>query len=219
MLQRARHCLFDFDGTLINSSPLHDEAFRAVLARARPQALATFSYEALRGLATEEAFARLGLGDAAACKALAAEKRRHYQDAVRAGKLALFPGALRALAAARESGRSVYLVTSGSAGSVTVALRTLGLTDRFDGIVTFDGRFPAKPAPDLFLACLQRFRLDATDCLVIEDAVSGVAAAHAACIKVVGVNNPAIAKLADAYFTLEELAQALIAAPVTGDKR
>ncbi len=41
------HFLFDFDGTLANSSPLHERAFRQTLTEAAPRALRRFDYAAL----------------------------------------------------------------------------------------------------------------------------------------------------------------------------
>jgi len=47
MLSGIRHFLFDLDGTLVNSSPLHEAAFRAVLAPNHAHLLAGFDYRAI----------------------------------------------------------------------------------------------------------------------------------------------------------------------------
>jgi HAD superfamily hydrolase (TIGR01509 family) len=60
-------------------------------------------------------------------------------------------------------------------------LREIGLAeDVFDAIVTAEDAVHKKPAPDLFLAAAGRLGLAGSQCLVVEDAVSGVKAAKAA---------------------------------------
>jgi beta-phosphoglucomutase-like phosphatase (HAD superfamily) len=66
------------------------------------------------------------------------------------------------------------------------ALSSLGiLARRFDLIVTGDDVANGKPAPDIFLLCADRLRVDPRQCLVLEDADAGVQAAHAAGMPVV----------------------------------
>ena len=206
----ARYFLFDFDGTLADSAPLHAAAFRAALAAEDPAALAGFDYEPLKGLTTRAAFARLGVAGAARLARCVDLKRAAYRDALRAGHLRAFPGARELLASIAARGGANYLVTSGSAASVTLALDRLDLTAAFAGIVTPDGAARGKPAPDPYLACLGRFALPTDAAVAIEDAPSGVASARAAGLCVIGVHNPIVAALADRFFpTLDAFAAAL----------
>lgn len=58
----------------------------------------------------------------------------------------------------------------------------LGLTQWFDvsQIVYDDGILPSKPAPDIYLRAAKNLRLEPLNCIVVEDAYSGIQAAHAA---------------------------------------
>lgn len=47
-----------------------------------------------------------------------------------------------------------------------------------DKIVYANGKIPGKPAPDIYLIAAQNLRLDPKDCIVVEDAVSGINAAE-----------------------------------------
>ena len=206
----ARNFLFDFDGTLADSAPLHAGAYRAALAVEAPAALAGFDYEPLKGLDTREAFQRLGVAGAERLQRCVERKRAAYRAAVRAGRLRACRGARELRAALRHAGVRGYLVTSGSAASVALALEQLQLSGAFAGIITSDDAARGKPAPDPYLECLRRYRLDAADSVAVEDAPSGVEAARAAGLRVIGVHNPAVAPLADRYFpTLDLLAAAI----------
>jgi beta-phosphoglucomutase len=210
MFSTPPNALFDFDGTLVDSIPLHGEAFRAVLARVQPAALADFTYEQIKGKTTEAAFLSLGIADPAMLEDCVVEKRTLYREAVKAGRLVLLPGARRVLDVFRVLGRRLFLVTSGSAGSVHAALAFHNLADLFDGIVTDDKMLASKPAPDPYLACMARFALTPRDSFAIEDAISGVRSAKLAGLRVVGVNNPNIAELVDTFYPdLDALADAL----------
>ena len=180
--------LFDFDGTLVDSSPLHDWAFREVLQAERPDALAHFDYEQVRGRATTEVLRETGVTDPSELQRLTGLKQRRYQAAVREGRLRVLPGAPEVLAALSNAGHDLYLVTSGGRGSVELALDSTGLGRFFQGIVTASEVDRGKPAPDLYLEALRRFALQPDRCLAIEDAPSGAEAARAAGIDVVMVD-------------------------------
>ncbi|MEN8255375.1 MAG: HAD-IA family hydrolase, partial [Verrucomicrobiota bacterium] len=61
--------------------------------------------------------------------------------------------------------------------------------DSFDAVITGDDVENKKPAPDIFLMAAEHIGLSATDCLVVEDAVSGVEAAKAAGAQCLGITS------------------------------
>ncbi|MFJ7288771.1 HAD family hydrolase [Curtobacterium sp. NPDC098951] len=89
-----------------------------------------------------------------------------------------YPGSLRFLVTAIDAGLSVAVVSS-SANAVQV-LRTAGILERFpvivDGMVAREDGLAGKPAPDTYLDAASRFGLTAAECVVVEDATSGVEA-------------------------------------------
>ena len=200
MILSARAFLFDFDGTLVNSAPLHDWAFRIVLATAAPAMLAQFDYELIKGLTTRSSFVRLGIEDAGTLDWCVAAKQRLYREAVAAGHLKAFPGARQMLEAVAARGAESFVVSSGSAESVRRGLALCGLCDYFVGVITAEDAPAGKPAPAPYLACLARFGLDCSSSIAVEDAAAGVRSAHAAGMRVIGMHNPAIASIADTYF-------------------
>ena len=196
----ARAWLFDFDGTLVDSGPLHDWAFRHVLATAAPEILAGFDYESIKGLTTRGSFVSLGIDDGPTLAWCVAAKQRLYREALRAGRLHAYPGARQMLEMVRAHHAESYVVSSGSADSVRLGLDSCDLRKFFAGIITAEDAPAGKPAPAPYLACLCRFGLEAESAIAIEDAAAGVRSAHAAGLPVIGVHNAAIAAAADRYF-------------------
>jgi beta-phosphoglucomutase len=192
--------LFDFDGTLANSSSLHERAFRQTLVTLAPRALARFDYAALKGLTSRATFIRTGVADDALLERCVVHKQELYRSAVRRGRLKALPGARAVLSAVAQQGRRNYLVSAGSAVSIKLALEALGLAGFFSGIITGDDTPEGKPAPAPYQECLERFGLRRSEAIAIEDAPSGVASARGAGLRVIGVNNDPIVKLVDFYF-------------------
>ena len=200
-LAHFRNFLFDFDGTLVDSGPLHAEAFYDVLRQERPALLSSFSYEPLKGLLTSDAFRRLGIVDETEVRRLSVEKQTRYRDFVNDGRLSALPGARELLRESASEGHRLFLVTSGSGPTVRAALTALDFLDVFEGIVSADDVKMGKPSPDPFLLCLQRHGLAKLESIVFEDAESGVIAARAANLSVAGVNNPQIESIVDGFFS------------------
>lgn len=210
----VKNLLFDFDGTLVDSAPLHARAFCDVLATENSATLASFDYESLKGLTTREAFRALGMVDEPRLSRCVAAKQRSYRKLVQDGALSLLPGARSALERAVNGGWRCFLVTSGSRESVRVALGSFDLADLFAGIVTSEDVARSKPAPDPYLFCLRNYELDAAASIAIEDALSGVRSAYDAGLSVAGVGNPNITALATWYFPdLEAFAAAFLDPP------
>lgn len=77
--------------------------------------------------------------------------------------------------------------TGASRRSAEVQLETLQLTDFFDGVVSADDVTKHKPEPDTFLRCAEIMGVDPKDCLVFEDGDLGIAAAKEANMMVIDV--------------------------------
>lgn len=97
------------------------------------------------------------------------------------GGVAAYPGSLALLD--HLAGRSLVLAVVSSSRNATNVLASAGLQDRFtlvvDGRVAADAGLPGKPAPDTFLYAADRAGATPATSVVIEDAVSGVAAGRA----------------------------------------
>ena len=113
--------------------------------------------------------------------ALANRKNGHFHDAIATGGVATFPSSIAVLDAVRAAGVPVAVVTA-SRNRLDI-LVAAGLADRFDaavdGVDIEDDGLAGKPAPDTFLEAARRLGADPGRAVVVEDAVSGVAAGAA----------------------------------------
>ena len=95
--------------------------------------------------------------------------------------IAPYPGSVRLLDALAERGTGVAVVSSSK--NARTVLAAAHLTDRFevvvDGVVATELGLPGKPSPDTFLHAAQQLGAPAARAVVVEDAVSGVAAGRA----------------------------------------
>lgn len=121
------------------------------------------------------------------------------------------PGVLAAVA--DLAGAPIAVATSATRGLAAVRLEAAGI--EIDEVVTIDDVTRGKPAPDPFLEAARRLGVDPADCLVCEDAPSGVTAAKAAGCAVLAVTTTApaseltgadlvVESLADVAFTVAE---------------
>jgi len=180
--------IFDFDGTVADTTPLHAQAFADVLGDWG----VPVHYPDIAGLRTDDAM-RVCLARAGreASSAQVADLTRRKQARVReliSTDLRPLPGVDAFLRAVRGR-RGLALATSGSRGTVSMALKTLGYEGWFVPTVCADDVAHAKPAPDLFMAVLAQTGVSPQQAVVFEDAPSGLSAARAAGIDHVDVRG------------------------------
>ena len=180
LLTCKRLLIFDFDGTIADSSALHEQAFREVL---EPLGLHV-DYSRLAGRTTSDAVRHcfeLNLRadyDTDLLDSLSSRKQVRGRELI-ATQLTAFPAAMALLQRVRISHR-LALVTSGSRRSIELALSRLGLLGWFDPLLAAEDLERSKPAPHGFLDALQRTGIAAGDALVFEDSEAGFEAARRA---------------------------------------
>ena len=182
--------VFDMDGVLIDSEPLHLEVEREVCLSFGID-VPLDEWEGFKGMAARDMYtsiiARFGDGSISA-ETLIESKDRLYR--------ALFPTrvkpvrkALEFLAWARQSFAHIGLTTSSSGKDQLMAFEQFGLHPYFDAVETGDVVEHAKPHPEPYLKTLRELGGPASTCLVIEDSRNGVRSAHAAGCRVAGFTS------------------------------
>ena len=190
MLRGLRAVVFDLDGVVADSEPLHVRAWVQVLdglgvsvGQIGEPSLAAWvgvpDVEIVGGLVE-----RFGLP-------LGAEE---LLDRKRAAYRALIPGALTAFPGVREElaswdGVPLGMATATPRREAELMLATLGLSGRFRVLVTRDEVRRTKPAPDCYLLAASGLGLDPALCAAVEDAPYGVQAAREAGMHVLAVTT------------------------------
>jgi len=173
-----RAYLFDCDGTIVDSMPLHYTAWKTALSEYGCEFDEDLFYS--WGGKTVDAIIselnqRMGLDMPVA--AVAKRKEEIYFDLLPG--LKVIPEVVEVIEA--EYGRiPLAVVSGGRRSSVTRALSIVGLLDKFETIVGAGQYQHGKPAPDGFLLAAKLLNVAPVDCLVFEDADLGIQAATAA---------------------------------------
>lgn len=170
--------IFDCDGTLVNTLPLHYIAWQETFSAFGLPCPLAFLIEH-NGKPTEVIVAlyNAAFGQTIDVKRFTADKERRTYALLTQTK----PLEAVAAVARRYHGQLPMAVVSGSnRPNVERALRAADLDKLFDVILTADDGFPPKPDPGLFLEAACRLGVEPSRCQVFEDAESGLAAARQA---------------------------------------
>ncbi|HEV7522803.1 MAG TPA: HAD family phosphatase [Candidatus Angelobacter sp.] len=178
--------IFDFDGVIVDSHPVHLQAWKAfLLSEGKTISNAELSF-VQEGATREDILAHF-FGD------LTKEQIRRYGDEkdqlfqARANEIRLIRGFVEFLVQLDAAGIPSAVASSGSRRRVQQALQAFNLVSRFRSVLTADDVSRGKPDPALFLLSAQALQLDPGQILVCEDAVAGVIAAKAAGMKCIGI--------------------------------
>jgi HAD superfamily hydrolase (TIGR01509 family) len=185
-----RAYLFDCDGTIVNSMPLHYIAWKTVLAKwncVYDEAL----FYSWGGKPTREIVSDLNKmqGLNMPVESVVEQKENLYFELL--PQLHAIPEVVEHMEA--QQGRIPFAVVSGGGHEAVVrSLTAVGLLEKFDTIVGAEHYANGKPAPDPFLVAAERLGVAPGDCLVFEDTDMGIQAATAAGMASVKVPRPTI---------------------------
>jgi len=185
-----RGVIFDMDGVLINSHPIHKRAWKKFFESLDSEISDAELDFVLDGRKKEDIL-RHFLGDLpdAEIREFGHRKEMLFREEA----LAIEPveGVLEFLDQLTRSGIEFAVASCGSKSRVHYILRQLNIHDQFAAIVTADDVQCGKPDPDIFRKAADRLGSPYSDLLVCEDAISGVQAAKAAGIKCLGIADHA----------------------------
>lgn len=183
--------IFDMDGVLVDSEPLHFATTNAVLAR-RGASIDRGFYDRRLGLPELQFFRdvvqHLQLREAP--ETLARERIQASMAALAGPELLPMEGALECLLLLRADGRRLALASSAAREQVALVADRFALRTVLSALVSVEEVARGKPAPDLFLEAARRLDVPAAECLVVEDAVAGVQAARAAGMRALALPAP-----------------------------
>lgn len=179
--------IFDCDGTLTDSMPVHYLAWHSTLSRYGIEFPEARFYE-LAGVPTDRIIERLAAEQQVEvdARAVAGEKEAAFLQLIHLLK----PIDVVLEVAEHFRGRLPMAVASGGFRDVIVQqLERIGCADWFDAIVAAEDTERHKPFPDVFLEAARRLGVEPTKCLVYEDADLGLEAARAAGMDAIDVRE------------------------------
>ena len=181
-----RGIIFDFNGTLFWDSQLHLDAWREYSAKLRGKPFSDDEMLKYMFGRTNEDIIEYAIGkkpDAKLVKKLAEEKEAYYRNMCLQNpeEFKLAPNAVEFLDFLKENNIPRTIATM-SECNVEFYIKEFNLAKWFDldKIVYSNGKIPGKPAPDIYQIAAKNLGLNPCECIVIEDALSGIEAAEKA---------------------------------------
>ncbi len=176
-----RAAIFDMDGTLVDNSAVHVEAFERFCARygvtdCREKMQGVFgmgNYDILRRILPESLIREKGV------QALADEKEAIYR-AIYAPHIVPIAGLVDLLGRLRQAGIRCAVGSSGCRANIEFVLEKCAIGQFFDATVNGDQVTRCKPDPEIYLTAAKALGMELSECVVFEDAEAGIESARRA---------------------------------------
>lgn len=184
--------IFDMDGVLIDSEPLHKQIFDS-FSQELGFSLSQDEYKRLIGVSSIKQWRlmckRFKLPGTA--EELSKEKMSRYKHHLKIGDKSVraVPGAVELISAIKSAGIPYAIASSNDREVIDYSLRSIKLENEFDISVAGDEVENCKPAPDVYLKAARLLNTDPAGCIAIEDSTNGVTAAKTAKMCCVGFVN------------------------------
>lgn len=173
--------LFDMDGVLVDSEPY---ICRAAIMMFKELGVTVFPEDFIPFVGMGENRYLGGVAEGYGLKVdIEKVKARTYEifEIIVKNNLSPLPGALEFVSRCRKKGFKLALATSADNVKMEINLKEIGLSkETFDSIITGLDVENKKPFPDIYLKAAKSLGLEPNECLVVEDAVSGIKAAKSA---------------------------------------
>lgn len=183
--------IFDMDGVILNSEPLHFEAdFRTM--REFGMELPEEVFVAYVGTTGPEMWGdlivRYGIPDT--LDGVIARQKAHKLRLLAETQLEAITGVIGLLQQVKHAGLRIGLASSSPRYFIEAVIENLGISGCFEAVLSGEEVPRGKPDPAIFLKTAELLGVKPQECLVIEDSSHGVSAAKAAGMRCVGYVNP-----------------------------
>lgn len=188
--------IFDMDDVIVNSSPIHFEAYEKALKDfgiKAPKIVGKLRRD-IYGMRIKEIMELLAreFKMNVDVEELTRHRNKYFMELVKKRGVTPMPGLYELVENIKKWGFARAVASSGVRGYVNTVITKLGLDDFFGAVVTGDDVVNPKPAPDTFLMAAKKLGAEPAGCAVIEDAAKGIEAAKAAGMFAIGVKNSVI---------------------------
>ena len=183
--------IFDMDGVLIDSEPLHKKIEQEILKELGVNLPYEVHYT-FAGLGKEFwniIEKRYGYNRKTTADELHKEKATRYLKALTSNPILPIDGLNELVSHARQKGLALAVASSSSVYNINLVLKAIGLEKYFSFIVSGEQVPRNKPFPDIYLKAASLLNLSPGACMVVEDSANGVNAAKAAGMFCIGFRN------------------------------
>lgn len=191
-----RAVLFDFDGVVVDSEPVH---FRTFMHYLKPLGISVSEkrwYREFAGTGSKNIFTVLlgdvGITDEKTIDEYVEKRKKFYGSLIEKGEVKVKGGIKEFLEILKKRNVKTAVVSGGHRENIRTALSVLGLEKYFDAVIGSRDYKKRKPNPDAFLAGAEKLGVKPEECIAIEDSFSGFNSAARAGMKIVVIESPAL---------------------------
>ncbi len=199
--------ILDVDGVLVDTVPLHFEAWKRMFTE--------YGYYFDEQVYREKVDGRSRLDGVRKVMVNVTEeelfeagklKQSYYLEMIEEGRLKPFESSIRFIKDLKAN--KMRLAAASSSENAPLVLAEIGVLADFDAVVTGADIIHSKPHPEIFLKAAKALNLSVSDCVVIEDALSGVQAARRGDFFCVGINRHGHPEyFVEANYVIQDLAE------------
>jgi len=200
--------IFDLDGVIINSEPLHDESTAIVLQK-NGISISEKERKQFLGLNDKEIFSQVVKENKLkkTPEDLIQEREKVYFDLIKKKGLDLFPGVLEAIQKFSKRYK-LAITTSSEKSKVDFTLKKFNLSQYFPIIITGEDITKGKPDPEPYIKTIKQLGVKSKECLVIEDSINGMKSAlDAGCFCIAVTNTFPAAQLKQADMIVQNISE------------
>lgn len=169
--------IFDLDGVIIDSGEPHQESW-ALLGAEVGIKVSDEDFKRTFGRRNDEIIPLL-FGDRFSAEELGQRKEALYRGLIK-GRVPQMPGAVDLVQSLSASGHDLAVGSSAPFENVDLVLTEMRIKEHFSAMVCGEDVTCGKPDPQVFLIAADKLGRDPSECVVVEDAPAGIAAARAA---------------------------------------
>ena len=180
--------IFDLDGVIVNTVPLHFKAWKKMFGEYQKKFNFDDYKDKVDGIPRLDG-ARAILNDASLdqLQKAAAKKQEYFLEFLDQEGVKVFEDALNLIKELKANHIKVAVISSSK--NCLHILKKAKIDNLFDVIITGNDITKGKPEPDIFLSASKKLNLDPLECIVLEDAVLGVEAAKRGNFKCIGIDR------------------------------
>lgn len=187
-----KHIIFDMDGVLVDSEPIHMKILNEYLITLGATSVSLEYYFSLVGmgglLIWEKLIKDFNLHGVASD--LYISHKEYFYSVIEAHEIEPVKGVVQFLNRLKKENYFISLGSSSPVRLINHSVRKIGIRDYFDYLVSSEHVKHGKPYPDIFLKVAELYNIEPSHFLVIEDSHNGVLAAKAAGMTCIGYKNP-----------------------------
>lgn len=174
--------LFDMDGVIVDTEPLHRKAYFKTFEHLRID-VSEELYVSFTGFSTKKVCETLinNFNLKESVEEISARKRKYFKDYFdHDSEFDLLPGVLDLIKNYFENGITLILASSASENTINWVFERFNLEAYFSGKISGASLKESKPHPEIFEIAAKMSGENKDNCLVIEDSTNGILAAHSA---------------------------------------